>query len=241
MFTEFPARLLAALTHPEALGYLPVRVPFDSNDRFHYYTIEYRTPDSWDSGIPASIVMINENKNNGSYYQTTLRQRQLGSYAGTGDGPPLQTITANGVSVSVQSTSGDQATVQVSTQYALACAQGYVWREASEIDRVCVTPATRSQAAADNSAAGSRHLPNSKTCVQGYVSWGDSNATLAETFTSTCLPARRFSFVFAQYHRSDHHFGCLERRCHRPDTCDRTRCDDCDHRQRPRIEPVPKN
>lgn len=159
---------LAALTHPEASGYLVARIPFDANDRFHYYTVEYRTPDSWDSGIPASIVMINEVKNNNSYYQTTLI-RQLGADAGTGNGPPVQSINVNGVNISVQGTSGSQATIKISTTFALACAQGYVWREASSIDRVCVTPATRTTTAADNAAAGSRHLPNSTTCVQGYV------------------------------------------------------------------------
>ncbi|MGH7778659.1 MAG: hypothetical protein ACREQR_02370 [Candidatus Binataceae bacterium] len=159
---------LAALTHPEAAGDLLVRIPFDSNDRFHYYTVEYRTADGWDAGIPASIVMINEVNNNGSYYQTTL-QRELGSYAGTGDGPPVQSINANGVTISVSGTSGNQATINVSTQFALPCAQGFVWREASSIDRVCVVPAARTQAAADNAQAGARHLPNSATCMQGYV------------------------------------------------------------------------
>jgi hypothetical protein len=159
---------LAALTHPEESGALIARIPFDANDRFHYYTVEYRTPDSWDSGIPAAIVMINEVKNNGSYYQTTLI-RELGSDAGTGNGPPVQSLNANGVAISVKSTSGNQATIEISTQYALPCAEGYVWREASSIDRVCVPPKTRTQAAADNAAANSRHLPNSTTCVQGFV------------------------------------------------------------------------
>jgi hypothetical protein len=36
------------------------------------------------------------------------------------------------------------------------CLQGYVWREAFPGDHVCVTPATRSQAAYDNSQADSR-------------------------------------------------------------------------------------
>ena len=74
---------LAALSHPEAPGYRMIRVPFDGKDRFHYYTVEYRVADGWDSGIPGSTLMINEVNSNGSYYQTTL-QRQLGSYAGTG-------------------------------------------------------------------------------------------------------------------------------------------------------------
>jgi hypothetical protein len=159
---------LAALTHPGTSGYLLARIPFDAGDRFHYYTVEYRTADSWDTGIPASIVMINDVQNNNSYYQTTLI-RQLGSFAGTGNGPPVQSVSVNGVTIAVQGTSGDQATVTISTNFALACAQGYVWREASPIDRVCVTPATRTETAADNGKAGSRHLPNSTTCVQGYV------------------------------------------------------------------------
>lgn len=87
---------IAALTHPEASSYRLIRIPFDSNDRFHYYTVEYRVADSWDAGIPNSTLMINEVKNNNSYYQTTLI-RELGQYAGTGDGPPVQSLNANGV------------------------------------------------------------------------------------------------------------------------------------------------
>jgi hypothetical protein len=159
---------LAALSHSESSGYLMIRIPFDSSDRFHYYTVEYRKPDGWDSGIPASIVLINEINNNGSYYQTTLI-RELGSFNGTGNGPPVQSLNLNGVTITVQGTSGNQATIEIRTKLALPCAQGYVWREASAIDRVCVTPTTRTQAAADNAAANSHHLPNSTTCIQGYV------------------------------------------------------------------------
>ena len=163
---------LTALTHPEANGYRLIRIPFDSNDRFHYYTVEYRVADGWDAGIPNSTLMINEIKNNDTYYQTTL-VRELGSFAGTGNGPPVQSLSGNGVSISVQNTSGNTVTVQVSTQYALPCAQGYVWREASSIDRVCVVPATRAQAAADNAAAASRRAGRGPfgpdTCKQGFV------------------------------------------------------------------------
>jgi hypothetical protein len=54
------------------------------------------------------------------------------------------------------------------------CLSGYVWREAFEGDHVCVTPATRSQAAADNAAAASHREPNGgaygpDTCRQGFV------------------------------------------------------------------------
>lgn len=53
------------------------------------------------------------------------------------------------------------------------CQEGYVWREANAADHVCVKPATRDQARADNAAAGSRRAgggaygPN--TCVNGFV------------------------------------------------------------------------
>ena len=53
------------------------------------------------------------------------------------------------------------------------CKQGYVWREAIPSDHVCVTPATRSQTAVDNSQAANRRNPTgpfgSDTCIQGYV------------------------------------------------------------------------
>lgn len=54
------------------------------------------------------------------------------------------------------------------------CLQGYVWRQAYAGDYVCVTPATRTEAAQDNAAALSRVQAGGGaygpyTCVQGYV------------------------------------------------------------------------
>ena len=54
------------------------------------------------------------------------------------------------------------------------CVSGYVWREANPNDRVCVTPATRAQAASDNAQAAARRQPGGgpygpNTCRQGYV------------------------------------------------------------------------
>jgi hypothetical protein len=54
------------------------------------------------------------------------------------------------------------------------CAPPYVWREAFPGDHVCVTPATRSQAAYDNGQADARIEPGGgaygpNTCRQGYV------------------------------------------------------------------------
>jgi hypothetical protein len=49
------------------------------------------------------------------------------------------------------------------------CKSGYVWREAFPGDTVCVTPATRAQAAADNAQAAARRAPGSLNCISGYV------------------------------------------------------------------------
>lgn len=60
------------------------------------------------------------------------------------------------------------------------CAEGYVWREASPNDHVCVTPNVREQARDDNAQAGSHRNPNGgaygpDTCLQGFV-WRDAFA-----------------------------------------------------------------
>jgi hypothetical protein len=54
------------------------------------------------------------------------------------------------------------------------CLPGFVWREASSADHVCVTPQTRAETRADNAAALSRINPNGGqfgrfTCLQGFV------------------------------------------------------------------------
>jgi hypothetical protein len=57
------------------------------------------------------------------------------------------------------------------------CLQGYVWRQAytdgSRTDHVCVTPAVRTQAAADDAAAASR-LAKDGFCNKGYV-WREAD------------------------------------------------------------------
>ena len=54
------------------------------------------------------------------------------------------------------------------------CRAGYVWREASPADRVCVTPEARSRTAAENAAAPTRIQPGGgaygpNTCMAGFV------------------------------------------------------------------------
>jgi hypothetical protein len=179
---------LAALTHPSATGYLMARVLFDPKDRFHYYTVEYRVNDGWDSGIPQNTLLINELEyhDRSKYYQTFL-QFDLSKYVAKKNRPhftnaPLQSITANGVTISLLSAAADHATVKIATEYRAAvpdagsveygpntCASGYVWRAADDQDYVCVTSGVRAQTVADNAAKDQRHRPGSRECIEGYV------------------------------------------------------------------------
>ncbi len=85
------------------------------------------------------------------------------------------------------------------------CQQGFVWREAYPGDHVCVTPATRSQAAADNAQADARRargggLYGPNTCRSGFV-WREANvsdlvcvtpAVRAQTKADNAAAATRF-------------------------------------------------
>jgi len=87
----------------------------------------------------------------------------------------------------------------LSSQPALACVQGYVWREALHGDHVCVTAQTRQQAWNDNAQADARRLPGSDTCKQGYV-WREATrsdhvcvtpATRADTWRDNDMDSQR--------------------------------------------------
>ena len=61
-----------------------------------------------------------------------------------------------------------------SEAFAQRCIQGYVWREVTRNDHVCVTPATRQQISKDNAQIDARRQPGGgaygpETCRQGYV------------------------------------------------------------------------
>lgn len=82
---------------------------------------------------------------------------------------------------------------------AIPCAQGYVWRESFQGDYVCVPPASRSRAQADNAAAAGRLQAGGVYCVSGYV-WREAGSrdrvcvppqTRAETWEENRLAASR--------------------------------------------------
>jgi hypothetical protein len=154
-----------------AAGTKLIRIPFDPGDLFRYYTVEYRTKSSWDSSVPADIVMIHETRqhSDGQYYSYLLRDH-------TGARSPVQSLNANGVTINVDSINPvtHQASITISTAMTDRCLQGYVWREADASDHVCVTPAVRTATAQDNALASARRNPNGgpygpDTCLQGYV------------------------------------------------------------------------
>jgi len=153
---------LTALEASGSGGTRLIRIPFDPADLHHYYTVELRQKTGWSSAIPATTVLIHEVRNGNPYLQ-----RKLG-----GSRDIVQSLSANGVSVRVNSVSGSTASVSVSSDIVDRCNAGYVWRGANSSDHVCVTPATRTQTRADNAAAASRWVNGAygpHTCINGYV------------------------------------------------------------------------
>ena len=84
----------------------------------------------------------------------------------------------------------------LSSQPALACVQGYVWREALHGDHVCVTSQTRQQAWNDNAQTDARRDPNGgpygfETCRQGYV-WREATSNDRVCVTSATRDQARY-------------------------------------------------
>ncbi|HYS34853.1 MAG TPA: hypothetical protein VEO01_04330 [Pseudonocardiaceae bacterium] len=168
---------LAPLEVQSAPGPLLVRIPFDPADLNHYYTVEFRRQVGWSRAIPGDTVLIHEVQGG----KPTLIRDLAGSKS------PVQSLNANGVQITVNSVSGNTATVSITTDIVNRCLQGYVWRQAIPSDHVCVTPAERSQVAADNAAAPSRWVNGAfgpHTCVNGFV-WRE--AFTSPTFDDVCV------------------------------------------------------
>jgi hypothetical protein len=58
---------VAALNHPEADGYLMVKLFMNPTDQSQYYTLEFRRKEEWDAGIPRHAVLVHLVKNGLSY------------------------------------------------------------------------------------------------------------------------------------------------------------------------------
>jgi|SRR5688572_1777809 len=85
------------------------------------------------------------------------------------------------------------------------CISGYVWREAIPGDNVCVTPATRSQTAYDNSQAAARRDPTgvygSNTCISGFV-WREAYDGDVTCVTPATRAQARYDNSQAAYRRA---------------------------------------
>jgi hypothetical protein len=88
-------------------------------------------------------------------------------------GPIPQLVTPQGPLVHPAQSSTLQPAA--TTAHPDGCLQGYVWREASPQDHVCVTPVMRRLTAQDNAAAARRALPNADACRAGFV-WREAFA-----------------------------------------------------------------
>ena len=90
------------------------------------------------------------------------RRRLVGRIAGAGAGAALAAALGR-----------DRAAAQTCPYGSNTCVSGYVWREATYTDLVCVTPGQRDQAAIDNANGPYRIDPNAGWgpygCASGYV------------------------------------------------------------------------
>jgi hypothetical protein len=168
---------LAAINHPETPGPLLVRIPFDPGDLQRHYTVEFRRKIRWDAGIPEDIVLIHDvqRRSDGVYYAHLI-------YEFSPTKRPARSLSANGVTISVDNINAAANTARVSITSAMVdrCIMGYVWRGANANDKVCVTPAIRSQTSDENARAGQRRSPTGgaygpDTCRQGFV-WREAFA-----------------------------------------------------------------
>ena len=160
--------------HGTTAGTKLIRIPFDPGDLLRYYTVEFRTKSAYDSGIPQPIVMIHEWKKGDREPKDHYLSYLIRTHTGNRD--PVQSLSANGVTITVHplATGAQTAVVDISSAIVDRCVQGYVWREANATDHVCVTAAIRSQTSADNAQASARRNPNGgpfgpDTCKQGFV------------------------------------------------------------------------
>jgi hypothetical protein len=92
-----------------------VKVPFDTEDPNHYYTVEYRRKTSWSEGIPKDVVLIHEIKDGKSYL---LRTHDEGERA------PVSTVSNLAVYINVEGMDGETATVKISSIWPLICCNG---------------------------------------------------------------------------------------------------------------------
>lgn len=176
---------VTTLSRESGDGFHLVRIPFDASDLNRYYTVEYRVAEEWDSAIPSDTVLIHEIddkpvRNCGSG-EIGGQPRRSYLQRGTG-GAPWQDMDLNGVRIQTLSRNAAAGTAQVRivSDRPSFCRIGFVWREATPGDRVCVPPARRTEVRTENTQAAARRQPGGgaygpDTCRQGFV-WREAGS-----------------------------------------------------------------
>lgn len=169
---------LSPLYEPRDGGVRAVRVPFNAGDPDHYYLVEFRTKSGRHRDLDKHRILIYEVKRNinGAVSASVPNSERPRGYLlkDSQSGVAIERLQANGVTIEPIIINGSRATIRVRSQFATRCLMGFVWREATPQDRVCVAGSTRARTRSENRTAASRRNPaggpfGPDTCLQGYV------------------------------------------------------------------------
>lgn len=163
-----------SLPHSDTKDWLLIILPYDRNDARLYYTLEYRTKHSLDSGIPRPGVLVHKIVNeNGFYYAKLVNQ-----------GGPFYDLVENSqwtvllnhnfgnrfikIIVEQLDFTGTVTVLVHSTFTATACASGESQRLAYSDDLACVPDAQQRATQDSNAQKSSRQNANGE-CLSPFV------------------------------------------------------------------------
>ena len=169
------------------LGTRMIRIPFDPFDPYRYYTVEYRTVEAMDQGLPVDTVLIHEVDDRPTAKCSDPSDTKPGGYrsylkVNSNNSAVAESLNENGVSIDTLSKDpvSGTAVVRISSTRPERCREGLVWRGARSSDRVCVSGARRTDIREENRLADDRRQPGGgaygpDTCRQGFV-WREAFA-----------------------------------------------------------------
>ena len=173
-----------------------IRIPAlyaGSSAPFQYFTVEYRTPDGYDSGLSTASGKFGFTTDNGivihSVNETGYAQWTQWPLYDVYDGNSLVSwfyrpgdlFNYYPASLQIRIMTTDKtagtAVIQIDQPYLSshslygpnACKAGYVWREGDAKDLVCVTSARRTQVATENANSASHKAANGYDCLPNYM------------------------------------------------------------------------
>lgn len=136
-----------------------LRIPYDPADLNRYYTVELRMPTGWDAGFRSPIVLLHESRSLPSgQYRSFLQRDSL-------NGPASQSLSANGVTISILNIDPTTGTVQVAITSDLPqrCLMGqHGWKTSSLYPVVHQTEVHLALRHVVSASFGARHFPMTK-------------------------------------------------------------------------------